>query len=400
MVSAVGALLAPICLAAGATMGGVLDPRDLAIDAQGRLWYAPTARAPNRVELGTARHVAPETLRGAAPTAESALYGLGALLYRWLTGAPLPPPGRVPPSVGSVRPDAPRVLTDAIDALLAPTPEARRRACGAFVAGPICLRPGRETASLPTVSPAKERVPVVVRPGTIRRGDLPRVAAALRLTEEEAHDWHTQGAPLVLSVHEGIVSSNQAIQRWRAQGLSAERWRLPGPLAWVGPGLAATVSVGAAMTAGVGAWLDAAPLVWTAGALATSFAAAAVLATRQVALRLRSPVDLLGATRRTAEGRARLRDAVRALQEGGWPDAASRDLMALVKSLEHALDAWDADPEPAAGAGRIPYDQLLGAVARLAAGAHPSFGDEDAEAAALQAQALVADVRAQLHRTP
>jgi len=400
VVSAVGALLAPVCLSAGPAMGGVLDPRDLAMDAQGRLWYSPTARAPNRVELGTARHVDPEMLRGAPPTAESALYGLGALLYRWLTGAPLPPPGRAMPPSGSVRPDAPRGLTDAIDALLGSDPASRRRACGSFAPGPLQLHPPQESASIGVVPATVDRLPVVLRPAAVRPADLPRIVGALRLSEADVQAWHASGAPLILSVHDGIGSSDRAIELWRFQGLPAERWRLPGQMAWLGPGFAATVSLGATLVAGVGVWLDTAALGWVAGALATSFAAAAALAARQVALRTRQPVDLLGVTRPTAEGRARLRDAMRSVERAGWPDAALRDVRAVSHSLERAFDAWDVQPDSPPAPDRIPHERLLAAVALLADGADQPASAVDAEVAAQQALALVSAVRSQLTRPP
>jgi serine/threonine protein kinase len=69
---------------------------------------------------GTLGFVAPEILRGAAPSPRSDLYSLGVVAYRLLTGAPPSAP------LAEALPGLPCVLTDAVEQALAPDPDARQ----------------------------------------------------------------------------------------------------------------------------------------------------------------------------------------------------------------------------------------------------------------------------------
>lgn len=90
---------------------------------------------------GTPLAMAPEVLRGAAPTRSSDLYSLGVLLYRLVSGRyPLEPEtlgqlledhhagARVP--LADRRPDLPLAFTEAVERAIAPDPEDRFRSAG------------------------------------------------------------------------------------------------------------------------------------------------------------------------------------------------------------------------------------------------------------------------------
>jgi hypothetical protein len=81
--------------------------------------------------IGTLRYMPPEAMAGEPPTPASDVWGIGAVLYEMLSGAPLredtSPASlieartRIPPSIAGLSPDTARVL----DAMISPDPAAR-----------------------------------------------------------------------------------------------------------------------------------------------------------------------------------------------------------------------------------------------------------------------------------
>ncbi len=140
--------------------------------------------------VGTPRFMAPEQLRGEAPTASCDLYSLGVTLYQLLTGR-LPFEGdsafqvadghlhREPPPIRDLRPECPRWLARFVGRLLAKDPKARypsaERALTALErrrAG-ISMRTARRLAAgLATMAVAAAGVMVV---GNSGRGPIDRV---------------------------------------------------------------------------------------------------------------------------------------------------------------------------------------------------------------------------------
>ncbi len=88
----------------------------------------PTDGSAGPVEdvAGTLGYLAPEILRGAAPSPRSDLYSLGVVAYRLLIGAPPSAP------LAEALPGLPRALTDAVDQAMAPDPDARQGSVAEF----------------------------------------------------------------------------------------------------------------------------------------------------------------------------------------------------------------------------------------------------------------------------
>lgn len=155
-VSAAG-WLAPAILAAGGAGLGELGPEDLALDADGVLRLAPTG-VPRPESVARAPHTrAPE----GTSTPEADLYGLGATLYRAVTGA-WPAEAR-PASDYGVAPAADALLA----ALMDTDPAARRAAVADLPCEPVHLalpEPARRTTSTPvrTSTPATTSVRTTV----------------------------------------------------------------------------------------------------------------------------------------------------------------------------------------------------------------------------------------------
>lgn len=160
IVAAIGAALFGPLLATGHLMKEGFQPDLLAFDVGGALRLLPLdpgERSPVAV--------APELRDGGSPTRNSALYGLGAWLYRLATGRPpVENPGRPgpPPPPSTLRPDLPPALDTAIVALMSWDPVAREEALALLhdVAGPLPdlrrLLP-RRTPSTAAATPAPIR---------------------------------------------------------------------------------------------------------------------------------------------------------------------------------------------------------------------------------------------------
>jgi serine/threonine-protein kinase len=129
--------------------------------------------------MGTAAYISPEQAAGEPATAASDVYSFGVILFRMLTGR-LPFTAEVPlelvamhrneppPSVASLRPDAPPQLARLADTSLAKDPGARPRDGSALVAA---LGGVPATAEAPTavLAPPAEPTAVVRRPPPPRR---------------------------------------------------------------------------------------------------------------------------------------------------------------------------------------------------------------------------------------
>src|SRR5947207_3107271 len=136
--------------------------------------------------LGTAAYISPEQAAGEPATAASDVYSFGVILFRMLTGRlpfesdePLELVAlhrtSLPPSVASIRPDAPAELARLADAALAKDPAARPRdgALTAVLGGPPESAPEAATVVLPPVTPPAAAAPTgptrVTRPTPPRR---------------------------------------------------------------------------------------------------------------------------------------------------------------------------------------------------------------------------------------
>jgi eukaryotic-like serine/threonine-protein kinase len=108
--------------------------------------------------LGTAAYISPEQARGERATPASDVYSFGVILYRMLTGrlpfeaqSPLElaamHESAEPPTIESLRSDAPPALERVATAALAKPPEARPQDGSALVAA-LVAEPGAETATV------------------------------------------------------------------------------------------------------------------------------------------------------------------------------------------------------------------------------------------------------------
>ncbi|HEX3002957.1 MAG TPA: serine/threonine-protein kinase, partial [Angustibacter sp.] len=127
-------VLVPLAQALGAlhataVLHGDLAPGNVLFTAAGRpaLTDLGTTRITGEARqevYGTAGFVDPEVLIGGEPTAASDVYGLGALGWLALTGAPPPSPVHRPP-LRELAPRAPQALVDAIESAVDPDPAGR-----------------------------------------------------------------------------------------------------------------------------------------------------------------------------------------------------------------------------------------------------------------------------------
>ena len=123
---------------------------------------------------GTPGYVAPEILRGAAPSPRSDLYSLGVVAYRLLAGpsrarrddpdatAPLPTAGPRMPPLAEARPGLPRGVHDAVQQAIAHRPDDRQDSVAEFRAQLVDgrgapLRLQRDTALFP--QPVRRELP-------------------------------------------------------------------------------------------------------------------------------------------------------------------------------------------------------------------------------------------------
>ncbi len=357
----VGARLAPALQSLGGAGGTLVTDEDFALDPQGAPMFAPTGRLPGRVEIGTGRGVAPEVFAGAPPDGRSALYALGALLFRLTTGSPIPPAGsgRPPARASALRPDLPPDLDQAIAALLSSDPTHRpagAAALGNLAGPPIDLRawarpPALATAlQLPSSPAATARLPFHL---VVEIADLPRwqwngiadraglpVSALARLVDVSL--------PLVVGRFSTRSGAEEAAATWNGASV-----RQTGPVGLGGLLLAGALGLAALFPLLAGAallpylylvgWL----FLLLGGAMATAGLGLGIGARRAAAAQNRA---LRGATFLALEfdsttasgplGRTwdRLRRARASLEALALPAAAEVDLRSSLRDAERRLE--------------------------------------------------------------
>lgn len=155
-------------LAGAPGLGGALDHRDLVIDTDGVPRISPSGLLRTASVADLPRHRPPEVEPGPAGERDAALYGLGVVLFRALTGA-WPADGaspaalheaqRQPRRARALDPSIPADVDALLAALLDPEPAHRAPALAAMVgAGPpvLAVRPStpeEAPAPAPTASP-------------------------------------------------------------------------------------------------------------------------------------------------------------------------------------------------------------------------------------------------------
>jgi hypothetical protein len=351
--------MVPALIASGGALNGCVDASDFGIDATGSPILAPIGPHDSHVARTLADAIAPEVAAGQPPTPSAALYGLGVVLYRLVTGRP-PGSARAPASTHNHRvgPD----LDKAIDLLLSADPTQRPSALPFLqrAATPADLRrhvPAARTTGL--VKAATSQLvqgahPVVVDIAALRALSPRQLSAAAghaNMASSQVRALTNRGLPLVL---ERIGSAQEATRR--AEDLTS-RLQLPvttapDPLAGTGFVAPATVvvgSVGLLLTAG---------LTGAFGPLALPLAIPAVLITawgarfgsrRSRGQRLaRAARDAGNWQQASRDGRAtwpevhsveqriaRMRQDLVAAQ---LPDAADADIRSAIKAVEGQLE--------------------------------------------------------------
>lgn len=188
------AWLAPAVQAAHAALGEGLRAEDLVVDTDGVVRLAPCGVV-EAVTIGRpGLHRSPETPTGAVASPAGALYGLGVLVFRAVTGvdpvrASSEPELRArqanPLSAAAARPDLPEDLARLLDELVSPDPQ-RRLAAAAGLPAPAPVR--LELADVPTTRPS---VAAPARPPQTRPSAAQDVALA---------PWVITVAPSALSL--------------------------------------------------------------------------------------------------------------------------------------------------------------------------------------------------------
>src|SRR4051794_22331950 len=135
--------------------------------------------------LGTAAYMAPEQLEGHKPGPASDIYSLGVLAWESLSGqrayegrTPLEIAHRKasdpPPSLASVRPEAPAAAVEVLERAMGPDPAARPPTAGAFVdeleqalAEPARPEPARPAPATPVPVPVAAPVAAAAAPAPI-----------------------------------------------------------------------------------------------------------------------------------------------------------------------------------------------------------------------------------------
>lgn len=159
-IAALAARLLPAVLAAGGATFGALTPHDVGVDAEGRVVLAPLGRPRVRLFPDDTRRAAPETFQGAAPDAAAGLFGLGVLVYEWLTGRV--PAGAHPPPPSTLRHGVSAALDQAVVTLLARDPNQRAAAL------PLLLQAAGPAPDLRALPPPSPRQRVYADHGTVK----------------------------------------------------------------------------------------------------------------------------------------------------------------------------------------------------------------------------------------
>jgi hypothetical protein len=374
-IAAVAARLLPAVLAAGGATFGALTPHDVGVDPEGRVVLAPLGRPRVRLFPDDTRRASPESFQGATPDAAAGLYGLGVLVYEWLTGRV--PAGAHPPPPSTLRHGVPAALDEAVVTLLARDPSRRASALPLLlsVAGPtpdlralpppaprqrLHAEPGAVKVTVDGPAPLSERVAVVLPADQLAIADpaaRSAIAGETNLPVSAIEQLVKDGVPVVLSTHPSRARANAEATR------IGQQTRLDPRVVGGGDGcLFGVIALG----------VIAVPLVLLATGVATlltgglPFAGAIALA-----LALVGVVGIGLVTARRSRARADVavgRDAVRKARVRLGHDAAMSEAMADIARLRRSLAAREL---PAAAAtdlrtGLRLMDDHLESVADLA----------------------------------
>ena len=173
---ALAAWLAPAVIAAQGALGGELTPADLVLDDRDTVRLAPAGLVPAPMALQPPRFRAPEVLAGAPVGPGSALYGLGVVLFRAVTGSwPVDARTRAelrhagpPRHARSIDPNVPERLDRLLAGLLSPGPADRLRSCEALPA------PQPVVPDLAPVPSPQQRAPTAPAVHTTRTAPAPK----------------------------------------------------------------------------------------------------------------------------------------------------------------------------------------------------------------------------------
>ena len=391
------AWLGPEILALDPALPDGLRAEDLALDPSGVPRLAPTGLVHGGAIHQPPRHRPPELVAGGPATPESALYGLGVLLFHAVTGAHAVPGDTVarwaagaPRPARSLQPDLDPALAALLDGLLDRDPAARRRAVEALPPpGPVALpAPVAPVAPTPRAAALSRPTPdarrdlrlgpwvVAVDPGALGEGAGRRVAA-LAGTTADALRGASGPAPVAMVASRAEAEATAA--RLAALGAPA---RVVSGAAPTGAALGAIALIGLAGALGLLGALLFMPLLLVA--LGLGLAGVAVGA---------KAAGLRGLQRGLTDARGKMlqieasedQTIPRMISEGrglalhaDLPDPALQDLLA---SLD-ALDDQAAAGQLSAEAARASLAQFQAAVA--------SFSDPPAPAEARLDQAASA----------
>ena len=382
-VRALAAWLGPAVLASGAQLGEGLTADDLVVDPAGVVRLAPSGlvRADSAAHLP--RHRAPELAAGGIGDGRAALYGLGALLFRALTGqeavvarslGDLSIAKHSPLRAAALVAGLPADVDALLAGLLSTDPDARVAALqGLPEARPVTLSlpparlaprapsglPAPRPAGLPATARRDLALPpyvVTVSPVGLHAGQLRRLAAWAGVPSSRLQGWD---APVVVGGAATAREAEALAGPMRDSGLDAAVADLSPP--WGRGLLALALALAGAGSLLVGALLFpflivAIVLLGAAGWLgATAWSRARLQARlRESAARLRE-----GDARPLAEVEGRLSSVRRGLLTADLPDPMRVDLLSQVDELEDQLAQVPPQAQPEAEALAARAEALL-----------------------------------------
>jgi hypothetical protein len=368
---------APAVARDAALLGPDLDEQDVGVDDDGHLRLAPSGVVRREGAVRTSPWLPPE----AQPRPEkAALYGLGRLAFRWLTGvepADVSSPDALrasqsrPRRAGALVPGTPPALDAALAALLSPDPGARRPPFDEAPAQILVGAPVEEAAPAPLAAQARPpsarldaALPdqaLIAWPHQLPRSIRRRLAALSGHSSAALEALAAQKLPLPLATGPSSATLDPAPFALAAAPLAQRPTAgSSGPyLLAVAGTLVSLLSMGAALILGllplaIGALV--AGLAMVGGALLRLLLREAPLGKA-----LRAAQDLLAraATAPQPELAARIQTLRRRLLDPQLPDAIRVDLL---DSLDAVEDAAEALPANASRPQRAPVEAALQAL--------------------------------------